>query len=355
MVFSSTDSALIVSSPALGGSSPVGFVMGSSSICITPGHSSKLITNESHKEAGCVDDGTSLPSLGSSAEEPSAVPAATSKFCAESRFSKRVSKSASTITSKEMYHIMYHAGAEEGVALYDKEVGSGVVGGSTLKGPLEATFPCLPNMTSCHASLKEAYQAVYHDEAQQWLSPQLSSQNFGRQSEPLRHGNLVMEVSWWDFPVDDQGRETMKKLDYVKSQVLNGMDVCYSMLQAQPATHKKRRRIERWSSRKAVSVESSANDPSRQRLASPLVRDVSFDPRFLQYDESPYGYLDQLVRLPGNIPPNSIPRIDSTLLRSVPEGAANIRGSRVGPGYQARVPRRKDKYHDKRNAVYLPK
>jgi len=331
-------------------------VMGSSSLCINPGHSSKLITDENHKDAGCVDDGTLLPSLGSSAEDPSAVPATTSMVCSVSTFSKGASQHASTTTSKEMYHIIYHAGSEEGVALYEEEVGSGVLGGSSLKGPMEATFPYLTDVSSCGASLKEAYQAVYHDEAQQWRGPQLSSQTSGRQSEPLRHGILVMEVSWWDFPVDDQGRETMKKLDYVKSQVLNGMDVSYSVLQAQPTSHRKRRRIERWPSRKAVHLESSAKDPRRQRLASPLVRDISFDTRFLQYDESPYGYLDQLVRLPGNnIPPTSIPRMDSTLLCSVPERAANIRGSRVGPGYQARVPRRKDKYHDKRNAAYLPK
>ena len=356
MEFSSKDSATKVNPPAPGDSFPGSFVTGStpSSLCISPGQSSNLVTNESHKEAGCVDDGTSLPSLSSSAEEPNALAAATSKPYSGSKLSKGGSHPISAITSQEMYHVMYHIGAEEVAALSDEEEGSGVVRGNTLKGPLEASFPCLPK-TSCCARLEETYQAVYHDKAQQRRLP-LPSQNSGRQSGTLCHGHFVTEVSCWDFPVDDQGHETMKKLDYVTSQVLNGMDVGYSGLKTPSSTHRKKRgRIQRWSSRKGVHVGSSATDPFRQRHSSPLVRDVSYDTRYLQYDESPYGYLDQLVPLPGNNPPNCIPRMDSTFLRSIPEPVANLRGSRVGPGYQARVPRRKDNYHDKRNAAYLPK
>jgi len=83
-----------------------------------------------------------------------------------------------------------------------------------------------------------------------------------------------------------------------------------------------------------------------------------FDTRYLEFDNSPYGFLERLVR-PSliRVDPSSSQSdaISERYLQSIPDPPINfIKTSRIGPSYQARVCRHKEDYRDKRNGNYLP-
>jgi hypothetical protein len=87
----------------------------------------------------------------------------------------------------------------------------------------------------------------------------------------------------------------------------------------------------------------------------PYVTDVEFNTTFLEYDDSPIGFLDQLGKKappskqkPAIIPPNSA-------LEKIPnEVDLGDSASRLGPKYQARVPVSTMSYMEKRGNSYLP-
>jgi hypothetical protein len=316
-----------------------------------PGKVSKLQPNEGDKESDWEDDGNLLPSLGNSPVGPSGVGQKSHQGTASDML-QGPTPPVAAMTPREMYNIMYHIGSDDGVVLRHGERDSEV--GGTLVDILEASFPSVPPGAHC-ATLVDTYQAAYRGRSYR-RSPPGASLISDRQADPLPHGSQVLEVSGWDFPSDDEGRGTMKKSDHVESQLVDGKDIDYFQLKTRSKTRRKRGRGECWSLRNHVHGESSNVNPYKQIPTNSLVRDISYDARYLQYDESPYGYLDQLIPRPGKIAlSDPIPEIDTTFLRSIPDPPrALARSSRVGPGYQARVPKRKDNYHDKRNAAYLP-
>ena len=69
-----------------------------------------------------------------------------------------------------------------------------------------------------------------------------------------------------------------------------------------------------------------------------FITDVEFDTLFLQFDKSPLGSLDQLVRRPIVVDVNNDNWFSS--LQKVPDEPVCPRlASRIGPQYQARVAR----------------
>lgn len=103
-------------------------------------------------------------------------------------------------------------------------------------------------------------------------------------------------------------------------------------------------------------------DKNGDDLSNSFVQDVMYDTRFWTYDDSPYGFLDQLVsrqQIYEDCPSNqqqSYAQSENKNLQQLPDPPITFhrKKSRIGPMYQARVCRHKDDYHDKRNGDYLP-
>jgi len=281
--------------------------------------------------------------------DPSSTPNHTSKQGSRPEMSTAVLSAVSTLDSRDLYNFMYHSRPEQDVATYNRSEGSGVTGNGTLKDTLEASLPSSPPGGE-GSRLAQTYHQVYHSRTPQQRTPDPTSTR-GRREESFPHGSSVLEIGSWDFPLDSSGREIYKKSDFITSRLLNGMDVDWSRLKNEPKPRRKRRRVE------TPPTKQDDSDTSRTDIQKGYIRDVSFDERFLQYDESPYGCLDQLVPRAGNVPvPNSITTIEETCLRSIPVAPLpNPEYSRVGARFQARVARRMDDYSDKRNATYLPR
>lgn len=163
-------------------------------------------------------------------------------------------------------------------------------------------------------------------------------------------GANVFEVEWWDIPPDHRGQGTTnKEYDYIHSQIRNGTNVGYV---------RKRRRVD---DPPREDVESVVEATFSSDVDEPKVFDAYFDTRFLRYDESPYGYLDRLVdrvRIGKQQESELFTRLsemERMYLQRIPDLPVVERlSSRVGPKFQARVPRRLGAYHDKRGAPYLP-
>jgi hypothetical protein len=259
--------------------------------------------------------------------------------------------------AEEVYKFIYHMeAANEGTSLYQGEKRSLVVNGSAVENHAESNFPIAPPQDANGRAASETSQGAVH------VGPPDSSHLGNRMHtvqsvEPSRHGSQVLEIASWTFPADAQGRATTRISEYIHSQLVNDNDVSFLQIRARSKTRRRRRLAQPQAIRKNGRAGSSNDNPYNYIPRKCYVRDISFDARYLQYDESPYGYVDQLVQRPGNIPlPSPVPVSDETLLQSIPDPpAAPTRSSRVGPGYQARVPRRKEDYSDKRNAAYLPK
>eukprot|EP00934_Nitzschia_sp_Nitz4_P002027 Nitzschia sp. Nitz4//scaffold40_size135432//15615//20089//NITZ4_003229-RA/size135432-processed-gene-0.139-mRNA-1//1//CDS//3329551174//2027//frame0 len=82
------------------------------------------------------------------------------------------------------------------------------------------------------------------------------------------------------------------------------------------------------------------------------VRDIEYDTRYFDYDVSPYGCIDQLVRLPRTMDRSTY---SMKHLQTIPDPPmAKGTRSRVGGLYQARVCKRLQDYSDKRGGSYIP-
>ena len=85
---------------------------------------------------------------------------------------------------------------------------------------------------------------------------------------------------------------------------------------------------------------STSDEQSMDHPRKPIVTDVEFDARFLQWDENRLGFLDVLVHRP---------LVDTTgrpQLQTIPDShmAPPNDASLIGRTYQARIPRRETPY-----------
>mmetsp|Transcript_116314 Transcript_116314/g.335990 ORF Transcript_116314/g.335990 Transcript_116314/m.335990 type:complete len:1013 (+) Transcript_116314:649-3687(+) len=177
-----------------------------------------------------------------------------------------------------------------------------------------------------------------------------------RKTKPCQIGSKVLEVASWmtqDGVTPDIMELIRRGQDVafvpMKKRILNTSD---SLVRHRPSVGQ----------RKAPQVEArGASEDTSKRSWGPTVRDVMYDARFLKLDESPYGYLDQLV--PPAVTSAMVFRdlhcapssdLEAHLVKLPDPPAENPTHSRIGPTYQARVCRRLEDYHDKRGAKYLP-
>jgi hypothetical protein len=161
-----------------------------------------------------------------------------------------------------------------------------------------------------------------------------------------RH-TVVAYVAEWKFPVG-----TTNIGPYVVAQLKQGIDATVVL---QPNFPKKYGRFVREKGKKSFkgTTASSKVDEAEelQKETGPFITDVEFDKRFLQYDRSPLGHLDQLVR-PSIVEAEEDPS-DSFLQKVPDEPFVSNSASRIGAQYQARVAPYNE-YRDKRGAAYLP-
>jgi hypothetical protein len=156
----------------------------------------------------------------------------------------------------------------------------------------------------------------------------------------------VAYVAEWQFPVG-----TTNIGQYVVAQLKQGIDATVVLQQKCP---KKYGRFAREKGRKNPKVAASSKVDQAEELEKetvPFITDVEFDKRFLQYDRSPLGYLDQLVR-PPIVEAEEDPS-DSFLQKVPDEPIVSNSASRIGARYQARVAPYCE-YRDKRGDGYLP-
>lgn len=167
----------------------------------------------------------------------------------------------------------------------------------------------------------------------------------------LSPGSKVLAVAQWIFPTDEQGREKFSKAAFVQLRIRNGLDVDFI-----PTKNKR----ETWTRSKRKSQNNFATfvDEHGDPIKNSLVQDVLFDARYFQYDNSPYGFLDQLIRPSIVLVGDTFEPSDAfgeSYLQSIPDPPIFLtKTSRVGAAYQARVCRHLEDYHDKRNASYMP-
>jgi hypothetical protein len=149
----------------------------------------------------------------------------------------------------------------------------------------------------------------------------------------------VKGVAAWEFPAG-----VTDKWQYINSSIKEGRDATVLF----EATVEKLSSRSRRGRRKQVSEDSDvAKDKDGDRQ---LVTEVEFDTRFLQYDTTPLGSLDRLVR-PSIVKASGKPSDD--FLRKVQDPPILSKSSsRLGPRYQARVARYGE-YRDKRGEACL--
>jgi hypothetical protein len=149
----------------------------------------------------------------------------------------------------------------------------------------------------------------------------------------------VKDVAAWEFPAG-----VTDKWQYINSSIKEGRDatVLFEATVEKPSSRSRRGR------RKQVSENSDvAKDKDGDRQ---LVTEVEFDTRLLQYDTTPLGSLDRLVR-PSIVKASGKPSDD--FLRKVPDPPILSKSSsRLGPRYQARVARYGE-FRDKRGEACL--
>ena len=161
----------------------------------------------------------------------------------------------------------------------------------------------------------------------------------------------VLAVAQWKIP-----EEVLSKADFILSEVAKGRDIDF--VSTAGATNTTARRERRGRKRKnPLSVEDETAVWVPKCIS--LVREVVFDARYVEYDNSPYGFLDQLVQRPKVFADPTYKYNDGfgeQYLQSIPDPPINSnKTSKVGVRFQARVCRHKEDYHDKRNGSYLPK
>jgi hypothetical protein len=153
---------------------------------------------------------------------------------------------------------------------------------------------------------------------------------------PLKR-SCVDYIAEWEFPPD-----IASKYEYIIAQLKEGK---------QPLVTKGRCEGEHMFTKKRRTGRRKPQAQAEEKKEGPIVADAEFDTSYLMYDESPLGFLDQLVR-PSIVEIPSVPPKDR--LEKLPnQPVLSSSESRVGPRYQARIPRSVH-YHDKRGKIHLP-
>lgn len=156
---------------------------------------------------------------------------------------------------------------------------------------------------------------------------------------PAKKSN-VEHVAEWDIPAG-----TSNVGQYIVSEVAKGKDATVVLEQTRDLKEKKTKRRRK---RKAAKNKGKRMDEDLGHF----ITDVEFDTLFLQFDKSPLGSLDQLVRRPIVVDINNDNWFSS--LQKVPDEPVCPRlASRIGPQYQARVARF-GAFRDKQGGNYLP-
>lgn len=156
---------------------------------------------------------------------------------------------------------------------------------------------------------------------------------------PAKKSN-VEHVAEWDIPAG-----TSNVGQYIVSEVAKGKDATVVLEQTRDLKEKKTKRRR---NRKAAKNKGKRMDEDLGHF----ITDVEFDTLFLQFDKSPLGSLDQLVRRPIVVDVNNDNWFSS--LQKVPDEPVCPRlASRIGPQYQARVARF-GAFRDKQGGNYLP-
>jgi len=248
-----------------------------------------------------------------------------------------------------------------------------VAEGELESSSLKKALPYIPPHAD-YTIIKGKYEAAYHvatlekeqsprqgksnkKEASDSATVQQASHVGTTRSPASRsNGSKVLAVAEWTFPKDDQGKEAnVDKWAFIKSEVAKGRDVDFRPTPAgasyqvpMPARQGRKRK-----SRGPILLDEQG-DP----IWNSLVQDVMFDSRYLQYDNSPYGFLDQLVQpsvVVADPTSENSDVLDEEFFQTIPDPPINLtKTSRVGAYFQARVCRHMGDYHDKRNADYLP-
>jgi hypothetical protein len=151
--------------------------------------------------------------------------------------------------------------------------------------------------------------------------------------------SCVDYIAEWEFPPG-----IAEKYEYIITQLKEGK---------QPLVTKGRCEGEQMFTKKRRTGRRKPQAPqAEKRNEGPIVNDAEFVTKYLMYDDSPLGFLDQLIR-PSIVETPSVPSKDC--LEKLPnQPVLSSSESRVGPQYQARIPRSVH-YHDKRGNIYLPR
>ncbi len=281
-----------------------------------------------------------------------------------------------SLTETEMYNAVFH---EQTMEPHGRQIPSSVLGASheQLPSALPSTFastadsevvtslqdslPYVP-LHSDYTIVKDSYKTTFHktrkEKRKRREIRKLNYKDLATVGKPKNSkkwaissaGSKVLAVAEWYFPTDGN-REVMSKAAFVKSRVRKGLDVDFIPTKFNGSTTTR-------TSRKRKNNLATLVDEHGDRIKNSLVQDVLFDTRYLQYDNSPYGFLDQLVRPSFVTIGNPSKRSDAwgePYLKMIPDPPICLtKTSRVGAAYQVRVCRHRDDYHDKRNASYMP-
>lgn len=146
----------------------------------------------------------------------------------------------------------------------------------------------------------------------------------------------VLAVAEWNFPSG-----VVDKAAYIQDEVKAGYDVDF-VKTVNGIRFDKRSSASRASQRNRKAKKKARPNSLKENPAwNSKVRDVEFDTRYLEYDNSADGYLDQWVRRVRSSPLSNdfLENRSGTFLKAIPDPpvSTSLR-SRVGPIFQARVP-----------------
>lgn len=285
------------------------------------------------------------------------------------------------LTESEMYQTVFHGqfrdSQDEQISvtpLQDsspakqqpaKPLPSSTIIDSDMVATLEESLPYVPPHSD-YAIVEDSYKAAYHVVPNKKRKRRETSQQkmnykelatVGKPKNPKKAlnampGNKVIALAQWTFPKGLESKQGRTKAAWIRSKVRQGKDVAFvpimnakSQITARPRQSRKRN----------LAI---LEDEQGDHLRISIVYDVWFDKQLLQYDNSPYGFLDQFVRPSVFLMDTSMEQSYVTRaphLQMIPDPPIRMtKASRIGASYQARVCRRREDYHDKRNAKYLP-
>ena len=178
------------------------------------------------------------------------------------------------------------------------------------------------------------------DESEEYISSPDVKPSPQKYVKPSPQKYFVTYVAEWKVPVG-----TANSGQFIATQLKQGIDAAEVFRQTDQKKYgrgKEKRRARR--SKKSSKWEDDDTIP--------FVTNVEFDSRFLQYDRSPLGDLDQLVRPTIVVDAEEDP--SESFIHKVPEEPfVSSSASRLGPRYQARVPSSRE-CGDKGGDAYLP-